>query len=177
MKPIVVYYSNKGSNRYLAQKISVSLSCDKEEIKPRLNVFFLFLMGINSGIRQLKHNIGEYNKVILVGPVWMGKLIPPLKSFLYKYKESVQQLVFVTCCGSSDAKKDEKFGHGFVFKEVEKIMKDKCERCQAFPIDLVLPDDTKEDDPVIMKTRLSDENFTGIILERLDGFIAQISAG
>ncbi|MEA1887088.1 MAG: hypothetical protein U9N72_07755 [Bacteroidota bacterium] len=33
MKTIVVYYSNKGSNEYLANKISKSLSCDIVEIK------------------------------------------------------------------------------------------------------------------------------------------------
>jgi len=37
MKTIVIYYSNKGSNKYLAKKISKSLSSDIEEIKPRLN--------------------------------------------------------------------------------------------------------------------------------------------
>ena len=97
MKTIVVYYSNKGSNKYLAEKISKSLSCELEEIKPRLNIFLLFLMNIHLGIKPIKTNIKEYDKVVLCGPIWMGKFIPPLRSFIKKYIDSIHKLVFVTC--------------------------------------------------------------------------------
>ena len=177
MKSIVLYYSNKGSNRYLARKIAAGLSSDIEEIRPRLDVFMLFLMNIHFGNRPLKPDLKAYDKVILCGPVWVGKLIPPLRSLLLKYKEHIRELVFVSCCGSSDAKRDEKFGHGFVFKEVEQIMGEKCIHCRAFPVDLVLPEDKKEDADLIMKTRLTEENFTGPLQERLDGLVARIAAG
>ena len=172
---IVVYYSNKGSNVYLAEKISRRLSCDIEEIRPRLNVFLLFLMNIHFGIKPLKNNLNEYKKVILCGPIWMGRFIPPLRSFVKKYHQSINKLIFVTCCGSPDDKKNEKFGHGLVFKEVESILKDKCVLCRAFPIALVLPDDKKDDADAFMKTRLTDENFKGKIQERFDNLIQQVS--
>jgi len=175
MKTIVVYYSRKGSNKYLAEKISKSLSSEIEEIKPRLNVFLLFIMNINLGIRSLKHNIKDYDRVILCGPIWMGKFIPPLQSFINKYFQQINKLIFVTCCGSTYAKKDEKFGHGLVFKEVENRLKNKCIFCQAFPIGLVLPDDKKEDTDAFMKTHLNDENFNGEIQERYDGFIKKLN--
>ena len=173
-KAIVVYYSNKGSNRYLAEKISKGISCDIEEIKPRLNVFLLFLMNIHLGIRQLKSNINEYEVVILCGPIWMGKFIPPLRSFVKKYFYKINKLIFVTCCGSTDAKKDEKFGHGLVFKEVKNVLNDKCVFCQAFPIVLVLPDDKKEDTDAFMKTHLNDDNFKGEIQLIFNNFIQKI---
>ena len=175
MKTIVVYYSNKGSNRYLAKKISRSLSCEMEEIRPWLNVFFLFLMNIHLGIRPLKNNIKDYDKVILCGPIWMGKLIPPLRSFMKKYSYRIDKLIFVTCCGSTYEKKDEKFGHGFVFKEVESILKDKCILCQVFPIDLVLTEDKKGDADAFMKTHLNDGNFKGEIQERFDDFLKKVA--
>ncbi len=175
MKTIVVYYSRKGSNKYLAEKISNSLSCEIEEIKPRLDVFILFLMNIHLGIRSLKHNIKDYNRVILCGPIWMGKFIPPLSSFINKYSQQINKLVFVTCCGSTYAKKDEKFGHGLVFKEVENRLKKKCLFCQAFPVGLVLPDEKKEDTDAFMKTHLNDDNFKGEILERYEGFIKKLN--
>jgi flavodoxin len=174
MKTIVVYYSNKGSNKYLAAKISKTLGCPLEEIKPRLNVFLLFLMNIHLGIKPLKHNIQEYDKVILCGPIWMGKLIPPLRSFIKKYNHSIRQLIFVTCCGSTDAKKYEKFGHGLVFKEVKNILNDKCILCQAFPIGLVLPDNQKEDNDAFMKTHVTNENFKGEIQVIFDDFILKV---
>lgn len=175
MKTIVVYYTNKGSNKYLAEKISKSLSSEIVEIKPRLNVFLLFLMNIHLGIRPLKLHIKEYDNVILCGPIWMGKLIPPLRSFINKYFHQINKLIFVTCCGSTYAKKDEKFGHGLVFKEVENILKDKCILYQAFPVGLVLPNDKKEDTDAFMKTHLNDDNFKGEIQERFDSFIKKVN--
>lgn len=174
-KTIVVYYSNKGSNKYLAEKLSKSLSCDLEEIKPRLNVFMLFLMNIHFGIKPLKNNINNYDKVILCGPIWMGRFIPPLRSFIKKYNDKINKLIFVTCCGSTDEKKNEKFGFGLVFNEVENILADKCMLCEAFPIGLVLPEDIKENDEAYMKTRLNDENFKGEIQERFNSFIQRVS--
>jgi flavodoxin len=174
-KTIVVYYSRKGSNKYLAEKISRNLSCELDEIKPWLNIFLLFLMNIHLGIKPLKHDIKEYNYVVLCGPIWMGRLIPPLRSFINKYNYDINKLIFVSCCASTDAKKDEKFGHGLVFKEVEKILTNKCILCQAFPIGLVLPDDKKDDANAFMKTHLNDENFKGEIQERFEKFIQKVS--
>jgi hypothetical protein len=45
----------------------------------------------------------------------------------------------------------------------------------AFPIDLVVPEDKKENPEAIMKTRLSDTNFNGAIKERFDQMIATLS--
>jgi hypothetical protein len=41
--------------------------------------------------------------------------------------------------------KDEKFGHRVVFREVEQIMKGTPVSWRAFPIDLILPAEKKED--------------------------------
>jgi len=175
VKTIVIYYSNKGSNRYLAEKISKSFSCELENIRPRLNIFLLFLMNIHLGIRPMKYNISEYDKIILCGPIWMGKFIPPLRSFVKKYNKKINKLIFVTCCGSTYEKKDEKFGHGLVFKEVENMLVDKCKLCQAFPVSLILPDDKKEDTEAFMKTHLNDENFKGEIQEIYEIFIKKVA--
>jgi len=132
-------------------------------------------MKIHLGIKPLKHNIIEYDKVILCGPIWMGKFIPPLRSFVNKYNNKINKLIFVTCCGNTDAKKYEKFGYGLVFNEVENILKEKCTFCQAFPISLVLPDDQKEDTSAFMKTHLNDENFKGEIQVIFDNFIRKVN--
>ena len=173
-KGIVIFYSNHGSNRFLAKKISEELNCEIEEIKPRLNVQIFLVMGINFGNKRIKADLSVYDKVILCGPIWMGKFVTPLKVFIKKYKQWINQLVFVSCCGSSYKMKDEKFGHGLVFKEVKEMLKDKCIRCEAFPITLVLPEDKVEDPEVVMKTRLTADNFKGEIQERFDGFIEQM---
>jgi len=171
MKNLVVYYSRKGSNEFLAKRIAASLNCEAEAIRPRINAFFLFLFNFNPGIWKIRHKISDYDRIILCGPIWMGRFIPPLRSFVRRYKKQISSLAFVTCCGSTYDKKEEKFGHAHVFRQVENEMDGRCRLCQAFPIDLVLPEDQKNDDQAFMNTHLNDENFKGEILEIYDGFI------
>ncbi|MEN8222464.1 MAG: flavodoxin domain-containing protein [Acidobacteriota bacterium] len=170
-KTIVIYYSKKGSNRYLADKVAENLKCDIEEIRPRLNVHVLMMMRLTLGIKKIKSDLAAYDRVILCGPVWMGKFVTPLKDFVKKYGEKIKEMVFITCCGSSYKLKDEKFGHGRVFDQVKDVMGEKCSHCEAFPISLVLPDDKKEDPETVMKTRLNDNNFDREIEERFKDFI------
>lgn len=173
-KTIVVFYSRKGSNKYLANKTAKELNCDIIEIKPKLNAHLLMLMGLNFGNRKLKANLSEYDQIVLFGPIWMGKLIVPLKNFVSKNKGNIKKLVFATCCGSSFENKDKKFGHGFVFKEIRNMLGEKCTHCEAFPITLVVPDEFKEKGEVVMKTRLSDRNFKGKVLDVFNDFKAQL---
>lgn len=171
MRTIVIYYSRNGSNRYLANKISSDLLTDIEEIKPRLNVHLLMLMGINFGNRKLKSQIENYDKIILCGPIWMGKLIIPLKNFVKKYSKQIQNLTFVSCCGSSFEVKDERFGHNLVFNQIRSILGEKCTHCEAFPITLIVPDDKKDDSNAFMNTHLGDDNFKGEIVNIYYNFI------
>ncbi len=174
MKTIVYYYSHKGSNRYLANRIATDLKCGIEEIKPRLNSHLLMLMGINFGNRKLKVRAEDYDKVILCGPIWMGKLIVPLKNFVIKHSDKINKMVFVSCCGSTFEQKDQKFGHNLVFNEVKKLTGEKCIHCEAFPIGLVLPEEHKKDTDAFMKTHLSNDNFKGEIVGIYDNFIRQL---
>lgn len=174
MKTIVYYYSHKGSNRYLANKIATDLKCEIEEIKPRLNSHLVMLTGLNFGNRKLKTKVEDFDRIILCGPIWMGKLIVPLKNFINKYYGKINKLIFVTCCGSSFKNKDDKFGHNLVCNQVKSILKDKCLHCEAFPVGLVLPDNQKEDADAFMKVHLTDENFKGEIAGIYDSFIQKI---
>jgi len=174
MKTIVYFYSHKNSNRFLAHKIAADLNCEIEEIKPRLNAHYLMLMSFNFGNTKLKNKVEDYDSVILCGPIWMGKLIVPLKNFVNNHISKINKLIFVTCCGSTFDKKDEKFGHNLVFKEVKKLSREKCIHCEAFPIGLVLPDGQKEDSDAFMKTHLNDENFKSEIVGIYDNFIKKL---
>ena len=175
MKTIVVYYSKTGSNEFLAYKIKESLSAHIEELRPRINSQILLMLGLGLGLKKTNHKISDFDRVILCGPIWMGKFVYPLKTFVKKYQNEIIELVFVTCCGSSYEMKEKKFGHGLVFNEIESILKEKCILCQALPIALVLPEDKKEDPDATMKTRLTDENFKGEIQEQFDAFINKLS--
>ena len=175
MKTLVVYYSREGSNKFLAERISRELDCDMEAIHPRVNNLVLFLINLHFGIKPLKHRVEEYDRIILCGPIWVGRFIPPLRSFVLKYRDRINQLVFVTCCGSSYDHKDEKFGHGWVFKKVESLMGDKCTLCQAFPVGLVLPEGHENDPDAFQKAHLNEGNFSGKVKDIFDGFMKKVS--
>jgi hypothetical protein len=104
----------------------------------------------------------------------MGKLIAPLKNFINKNISKINKLIFVTCCGSTFDKKDEKFGHNLVFNQVKDLSGDKCLHCEAFPIILVLPDDKKDDPSAFMETHLNDDNFKGEIVDIYNDFVKKI---
>jgi len=170
-KTIVLFYSNTGNNRFLAQKTAKTLGCAIEEIRPRIDSHVLILMGLSLGIRKIKADLEYYDRIILCGPIMVGKFLAPLKSFVKSYKKRIKSLIFLTCCGSSYEMKDKKFGHGLVFNQIKEILGEKCDLCQALPITLVVPEDKKEDAKYVMETRLSDENFKGEILVRFGEFI------
>lgn len=174
MKAIVYYYSYKGSNEFLAKKIAADLECDIEEIKPRLNGHLLMLMGLNLGNMKLVNRVEDYDKIILCGPIWMGKLIVPLKNFVVKNINNIDNMVFATCCGSTFEGRDKRFGHNLVFKELQRITGDKCSHCEAFPIALILTDEQRKDPDADMKYHLNNDNFKGEIVGLYNSFIQKI---
>jgi flavodoxin len=174
-KSIVLYYSKTGSNKFLAYKIKQEINAEIEEIKPRINAHILLMLGLSLGIKKFKNNVADFDRVILCGPIWMGKFIEPLKAFSLKYKNQIKELIFVTCCGSSYEIREKKFGHGLVFKKVENLFAEKCTRCEALPIALLLPDNKKQDADLVMYTRLTESNFNGEFLEHFNRFISNIS--
>ncbi len=177
---VVIYYSNKGSNKYLAEKVSHELKCEIEEIKPKCNSFGLLLLfsklNMGMGIKKIKANLLKYEKVILCGPVWMGSFIYPLRTFLKKYQNKITILHFVTCCGSNDKMKDDRFGYNNVFKEVQNDYGDMIKTCTAFPIPLLLTEDEQKDDQKVMSTRLSNNTVNAFFEQRFENFMVKLKS-
>ena len=173
MKTIVVYYSRTGNNKYLAEKIAKEWDCDIEPLRPKINVFFFLMIKLGGGNKKLIHNLSEYDRVILCGPIWMGSLVYPLKNFLTKHIKEIKNLIFVTCCSSTFETKDDKYGYNRVFNIVKEIAGEKCIYCEAFPIQLVMPQEKRKDGEAVMKARLSDDNFKGEIQEYFEKFLAR----
>ncbi|MBN1539177.1 MAG: hypothetical protein JW939_03460 [Candidatus Thermoplasmatota archaeon] len=178
MRTLVAYYSHTGNNRYLAKRLARDLKADIEPIRPRLNVFLFLLLSswlhITFGIRKMEHDVGSYDRVILVGPIWMGNLITPLRSFVKKHGKNIKTLYFTTCCGGGDDEKNDKFGYTGVFRKVEQHAGKPCAGCEAFPIKLVVPEEKQDDDEAMMNARLTDETFKGPIVDRYIAFLSRI---
>ena len=85
-------------------------------------------------------------------------------------------MVFVTCCGSTFLKKNEKFGHGLVFNKVKSMLNERLVLTQAFPVGLVLPESQQEDPDAFMQTHLNDINFKGRIADLFEELMEKLSA-
>jgi multimeric flavodoxin WrbA len=178
MNALVLHYSKSGNNRYLARQCAEALSADSEEIKPRLDVFpFLALFSFvkkSAGIKRLSHTIADYDHVILVGPIWMGQFLSPLRDVVRRYRRDIRNLWFMTCCGGGEAEKDSRFGYESVFAQVRAEAGERCRECAAFPVSLALPEEKRGDSDAVMKARLSDETFTGELRQRLEAFVQKV---
>ena len=177
MKTLVVYYSRKGSNRYLAERVATALGAPLEELTPRNRLFGWLLVASASklgvGVRRLKTDPGEYDRIVLVGPIWMGTVVAPLYRFIKKYDGSIKRLVFVTCCGSEDAHKTDKFGYETVFAKMRELLGDRFGGGFALPITLAV-EKTENMNEAVMTTRLGDDNFKGAVAERFEAIVASM---
>jgi len=180
VRNIVAYYSLTGNNKYLAERIADGLGCEACEIKSNqksvVMLVLLSLLRLSPVVKVPDHVAGEYDRVVLCGPIWMGMLISPLRGFIKKYAKNSRKFFFATCCGCGEDKKGSSFGYNGVFKSVQAMMRGKEVVCEAFPVGLVNSGRIGTDGKAIMEVKLSDENFKGEIKERVDAFIKKIKA-
>ncbi len=176
MKTLVAFYSNKGSNLYLAEKTAAALNADIVELKTIIPAFGVIATAIrfSLGNLPLRKDITAYDRVVLCGPIYTGSFAAACRNFIRKYGKKVKKLDVITCCGCPDEKKNDKYGYAAVFEKLQEQLGDRCGSCQAFPIDLVLTEEQKADDLSMLNTRLGDGNFSGAIRQRFDEFISQI---
>lgn len=177
---LVIYYSKSGNNKYLAEKLSKDLSCDLEAIVPRSNIIVFQVLStftrLSPGIKKLSKDLREYNRVIIVSPTWIGKVIYPVYSFLKKYLKDIKELHYLSCNGCPDDEKDGKFGSESVFRQLRDIVGSKLKSTNSFPIQLTLPEDKRGDDEAVMAARLTDVTFNEEIQERYGSFLNLLKA-
>ena len=122
---LVAYYTNTSSNKYLAERIAKELHADIEPIRPRVNsVPFLLtcsLLKFGPGIKSLEHDPARYDRLIVCGPIWNGQFIAPLRDTIQRYREEVNEIVLVTCCGSRDVDKTGRYGYSTVFDKAREV--------------------------------------------------------
>lgn len=114
MKTLIVYYSRTNRTEKVAEEIHRQLGGDIEKIdcsKYKTGFISYFLAGRDAmkknkpKIRDLKHNPGEYDLVILGMPLWGWTLCPVLRTFIDKYKWGLRNVAFFATMGGSDPKK------------------------------------------------------------------------
>jgi len=113
-KYLVIFYSLSGNTGLVAAKIAALLHGDSERIlKKEPYEGFLGYMraathavtGHRPPIETPKWSPKDYDLVVIAGPIWMGRIAPPVKSYLDRFQGRFKNIAFcVTHGGSSPAK-------------------------------------------------------------------------
>jgi flavodoxin len=111
MKTLIVCYSFTQNNEVLAKMVRARLDCEMYKIETvrRRSVFSIFLdaaFGRRPPIQ--KHNLAmeNYEQFVFVGPIWLGKIAGPLKTFLVAEKSSIKRYSFISVCGGLTGQKE-----------------------------------------------------------------------
>jgi flavodoxin len=89
--PLIVYYSRSGTSQIVADTLKEQLECNIECIHSTKNregflgvltCVFDQLLNRDDILKPLEKNPNNYNPVILVSPVWVGKLASPARTFI-----------------------------------------------------------------------------------------------
>lgn len=116
MRTIIMYYTFGGSSRKEANRIADenvnSVLCEIKEEKKR-NIITAFFSGCpkaikreQSLIQKIEHNLDNFDKIILVAPVWAGFPAPAFNSMveLLPYGKKVEVYL---CSGGGETPKSQ----------------------------------------------------------------------
>jgi flavodoxin len=107
MKTLIVYYSFSGNNECLAQELQKRLNCDIQkivELKPRksLDIFLDLIFKQKSKIEKSNFDLRQYDRSILIAPIWAGKIATPLRAFVELEQANFKEYSFITVCTGPD---------------------------------------------------------------------------
>jgi flavodoxin len=105
VKTLILYYSITGKNKKLAEKIHKKIDGKIAVVEDKFNDksgFQLYFIGSLQAILSLKteiksfEGIQAFEKIVVVSPVWGGKLPPAIQTLLSNYKLMIKELVFAS---------------------------------------------------------------------------------
>lgn len=109
MKTVIVYYSYSGNNELLAKELQNRLNCDIvkiNEVKKRNGLTILIDIFFNRNPKVVRPKVlfSQYDRVILLAPIWAGRIANPMRSFIKLEKENLKEYSFITLCGEGGNK-------------------------------------------------------------------------
>lgn len=176
---LLLYFSKTGNTRFIANRISQKWNCEVKEIKcPIQSIGFLFfLSALNWKIRTniKKGDIEPYSEVLVMGPIWGGKVISPLRSVLKKCRSCEKLTHFAVTCESREEDKNDKYGIGGVLKNAQSILGPRAGKIAAFSTALVAPEGYEPSLDPEKKVHFTRDNFRGEISNRVENFVRRLN--
>lgn len=110
MSTLVVYYTNTGNTRRMAELLAKELKADVAEVTcerylrwygPVAMAWDIFTRHLPEVTVVVPPN-GQYDRVVIGGPVWAAKAAPPILSLASRWR-GTRKALFVTCSGASQS--------------------------------------------------------------------------
>ena len=110
---LVVYYSLTGHTRQIAEAIAAAHDADLEVIEDTFDRGTVLghprsaiegLLGLRSSITPPKHDLSEYDLVVVGTPVWSARLASPVRAYLSQQRASLERVAFFCTQGGIGGK-------------------------------------------------------------------------
>jgi len=106
MKTLIVSYSLTGNNAMLARHLGGALGADVEElvVERGMGNFALALDAMFTrapAIAAPGHDPADYDLIVCAGPIWMGKIASPIRSYVKHHASSLKRVAFICICGGA----------------------------------------------------------------------------
>lgn len=116
MKTLVVYYSQSGNAKWMAEQISSALSADMLRLVPKKAYpekgFGKYFFGGGSAVMKeapelepYEADLKQYGRIVFVTPVWAGTVTPPLRTFIQAEDLAGKQFALAACSLGGSAEK------------------------------------------------------------------------
>lgn len=107
MKIIIISYSLTGNNEALATSIATEIAAEHIKISESKTrnmgtIFLDILFNRTPEISPIVDKVRDNDLVIFVGPVWMGQVATPFRSYFEHLKGRVGPYAFVSISGGAD---------------------------------------------------------------------------
>lgn len=115
MRSLVLYYSLTGNTKFFAEKIAayIGASATLEEIVTyrdmerygKLKLFIAAaqqLFNLQPSIMPLEHIPADFDRIFIGTPIWMGRHVPAINTFLTQYPLQGKKIVLFSCCGEKN---------------------------------------------------------------------------
>lgn len=180
-KYLILFYSKTGNSKFIAEKLSIALDSDLKEIKPVINsllvLFLLSLIKIGIPTNISKEDFENYDEIILVGPVWGGLLISPLRNTIKKCVKASRNMHFAVTCETKEEEKDNKYGYTKVLTKAKNLGGKFVQTTDAFSTSLVNINNKKWSPKLSEKIKITEENFNDLLKSRISYFESRITLG
>ncbi len=171
MKSLIVYYSHTGNNEKLAYELKertagdIHKICEKKERKT-ISILFDFLLKRSTKLKEYDVPIKEYDSIIMVAPVWAGRIATPMRAFIEREKTNIGSYSFISLCNGEAGQKDK------LISELGSLIGFEPQGVTELCINSLLPEEKRDKIKHTFHFRVKKEDFKefdGLLLPFING--------